>query len=145
MGARDTDRIRVVALAVVRRDDELLVFEGDSPESGVYYRPLGGGVRFGEESVDALRRTFREALEVELQGVQELGTFEDVFEFHGATAHEVSRVYEASFAQRWPYRLDSFPGYDADADAEFDCHWKPVSAFVDGDETLYPAGLAARL
>lgn len=145
MSEHAADRIRVVALGVVRREDEILVFESESPESGVFYRPLGGEVEFGEGSVDALRRAFREELEVELQGVEEVGTFEDVFTYQGERCHELFRVYEASFAQRWPYRLDSFPGYDADADEEFDCRWKPLSSLVDGDETLYPTGLAGRL
>ncbi|MFC4357133.1 NUDIX domain-containing protein [Halobium salinum] len=143
--------IRVLALGVVRRGsegesgNEILVFEGESPESGVYYRPLGGGVRFGEDSVDALRREFREKLEVELEGVGEFGTFEDVFDCGGARHHEVALVYEAGIAQRWPYRLDSFPAADPETGEEFDCLWKPVSAFTDGGETLHPEGLAGRL
>ncbi|WP_224449457.1 NUDIX hydrolase [Haloprofundus salilacus] len=139
------ERIRVVALGVVRRDDELLVFEGDSEESGTYYRPLGGGVEFGEHSVDALRREFREELEVELTQVHELGTFEDVFTLDGEECHEVHRVYGAAFVQQWPYQMDSFTGYEPELDEEFDCLWKPLSAFTDGEETLYPEKLPSVL
>lgn len=43
--------IRFVALGAVHRGDELLVFEGTSPETGEpFYRLLGGEVEFGEHS-----------------------------------------------------------------------------------------------
>ncbi|MFC6723896.1 NUDIX hydrolase, partial [Halobium palmae] len=109
------------------------------------HRPLGGPVDADEHGVDALRRIFREALEVELRGVSELGTFETVHDREEERRREVVRVYGGSFVQRWPYRLDSFAGYDPAADAEYDCRWMALSAFVDGDEVLRPGGLAGRL
>lgn len=134
--------VTVVVLGVVRRDDELLVRESPATTDGSR-RPLGGPVGADEHSVDALRRIFREALEVELQVVSELGTFETVSDRGAERA--VARVYEASFVQRWPYRLDSFTGYDPATDAEYDCCWKPASAFVAGDDVLRPDGLTGRL
>lgn len=146
MNERSDDRpIHVVALGVVRRDDEVLVAREDASERRVRYRPVGDAVRFGEDSVDALRRAFRERLEVELDGVVELGAVEVVSGVDDERRHEVALVYEAAVTQRWLYRLDSFPGYDPATETEFDCVWKPVSAFVDGDDVLSPRGLAGRL
>ncbi|WP_117595127.1 NUDIX hydrolase [Haloprofundus halophilus] len=144
--SRDADeRIRVVALGVVRRDDELLVFEAASEESGTYYRPLGGGVEFGEHSVDALRREFREELEVELTRVHELGTFEGVFTVDGEQCHEIQRVYGAEFVQQWPYQMDSFTAHEPDTGEDLDCLWKPLSEFTDAGETLFPETLPSVL
>jgi hypothetical protein len=48
--------IRVIAICLLRRGEYLLVFEGfDSVKKTRYYRPLGGGVRPGEASSDAVR------------------------------------------------------------------------------------------
>ncbi|KTG08706.1 hypothetical protein AUR64_18760 [Haloprofundus marisrubri] len=135
------EQIRVVALGAVRRDDELLVFEDESEEVGTYYRPLGGGVEFGEHSVDALRREFREELEVELTKVHELGTFEDAFRMNGEEYHEVHRVYGAEFVQQWPYQMDSFTAQEPETGEELDCLWKPLTDFTDGEETLFPEKL----
>jgi len=54
-----TAGIRFVALGAVYRGDELLVSEGELPETGEpYYRLLGGGVEFGEHSEAAVVREF---------------------------------------------------------------------------------------
>lgn len=134
--------VRVVALGIVRRNDELLVFEGNSEESGTYYRPLGGGVEVGEHSVDALRREFREELEVELTKVHELGTFEGVFTVDGEECHEMARVYGAEFVQQWPYQMDAFTAREPETGEELDCVWKPLSDFAEDGETLFPEKLS---
>jgi ADP-ribose pyrophosphatase YjhB (NUDIX family) len=138
-------RIRVVALCVVRRDDDLLVVEAETSDVGTYYRPPSANVRFGEHAVDALRREFREWLEVELETLREVATFQSVFERDGRRRHEVQFVYEAEFVQQWPYRMDEFTAYEPDLDEELDCLWKPVSDFTEVGATLVPERLARRL
>lgn len=143
-------QIRVVALGVVRRDgddcEELLVERHRDSESGEpFYRPLGGGVEFGEHSEEALRREFREELGVALENVSYLETYEDVFTHEGRTEHEVWRLYEADLADGWPYEDDEFTAYEPELDEEIECVWKPVTAFAgasgDGNETFYPEAL----
>ncbi|WP_336359940.1 hypothetical protein [Haladaptatus sp. ZSTT2] len=42
-------KIRPVVLGLVRRNDEVLVGRGYDPEADeVFWRPLGGGMEFGE-------------------------------------------------------------------------------------------------
>jgi len=155
--------IRVVALGIVRRhgadgeratgmDDggrtELLVSRHRDSETGEpFYRPLGGGVEFGEHGEDALRREFREELGVSLETVSFLDTYEDVFTAEGKTHHELWRCYEADIVEDWPYEEESFAGYESDGE-EIDCVWKPIAKLgpEDGEgETFYPSAALSEL
>lgn len=159
--------IRVVALGIVRRHGvdgeratgtndggrtELLVSRHRNPETGeAFYRPLGGGVEFGEHGEDALRREFREELGVSLETVSLLDTYEDVFDHEGETHHELWRCYEVEIVEDWPYENESFAGYESEADEEeekFECVWKPISELgpEDGErETFYPSAALSEL
>ncbi|MFC4448018.1 NUDIX domain-containing protein [Halorussus aquaticus] len=159
--------IRVVAVGVVRRarhtgratggreateqetdgetPEELLVERHRDPESDeTFYRPLGGGVEFGERGEEALRREFREELGVELAGVFPVETYEDVFTFDGEIRHEVWRVYETDIVEDWPYEREEFTAREPDTGEEIECVWKSVADFEDGD-TLYPEALPSAL
>jgi 8-oxo-dGTP pyrophosphatase MutT (NUDIX family) len=62
-------RIRPLALAVIRRDDRILVFEAhDSVKDETFYRLLGGGIEFGDRGEEAIRRELVEELGVEQRG-----------------------------------------------------------------------------
>ena len=55
--------IRPIALCVIRHDDAVFVFEGYDPlKDQTFYRPLGGGIEFGETSEQAIRREMREEI-----------------------------------------------------------------------------------
>lgn len=101
MSWRPPPHIRALVIAVIWRGDELLVYEGrDSSKGETFYRPLGGGIDFGEAAVDALPREFREEIGTELEGVRYLETIENIYVFEGHPGHELVRVYEARLAAR---------------------------------------------
>lgn len=130
--------IRVVALGAVFRDDELLVYESEDPDTGeLFYRLLGGGVEFGEHSRDALVREFDEELGVTLADPELVGTFERVFDFAGDTGHEVWRVYEGHIVEDWPYEHDSFTFYEPELDLEMVARWRSVEWLRDPETTFY--------
>ena len=53
------NRIRVLSLGIFRRGDSIFVAEGfDQVKGETFYRPLGGGVEFGEQAADALVRAY---------------------------------------------------------------------------------------
>lgn len=55
--------IRVITICITRRDYKNLAFEGYGHiRDQVFYRPLGGGIKFGEPSLDAVQREFREEI-----------------------------------------------------------------------------------
>jgi ADP-ribose pyrophosphatase YjhB (NUDIX family) len=139
MASVDEPRIRPIALAVVRRRDDLLVFEAHDPtRDQTYYRPLGGGIDFGEPAATALRREMREELAVELENVVLLGVLENLFTAHGRAGHEIVFVFAAELADPSCYdRDDVGPVLDDGSPVT----WQPLSRFTSGQAILYPAGL----
>lgn len=106
-----TSRIRVVALAIVRRPDsgDLLVFEGEDPSRSLtYHRPFGGGVEFGEPGAETVRRELLEEIGVAVHVRNLVATFESFFEFGGVPKHEVVLGYDCAFVDPELYGRDRF-------------------------------------
>jgi ADP-ribose pyrophosphatase YjhB (NUDIX family) len=141
-----SQRIRPIALAAVRRGDDLLVYEGIDRVSGRrIHRPLGGGVEFGERAMDTVHRELREELGAELTNVTSLGVLENVFEWEGRPHHEIAFVFAADLVDRSFYERDAL-GQVLDADDEVS--WQPLARFRQPDPSvpeLLPPGLLALL
>ena len=61
------NQIRSVALCVFRNNDRILVFEGfEKLKNEIFYRPLGGGIEFGEKAEDTVRRELKEEINVDV-------------------------------------------------------------------------------
>ncbi|MBU0704017.1 MAG: NUDIX hydrolase [Chloroflexi bacterium] len=138
------ERIRALALGIVWRgrghDSELLVFEArDHVKDETYYRPLGGGIEFGERSQEALRREFREEIGVELASARYLATTENIFTCNGERGHEIVLLYEATLADRSLYEREAF---EVREETEtLTARWMPLRIFQKGGPPLYPDGL----
>ena len=137
--------IRPVALCVFRRDDGcILVAPGFDPVKGQrFYRPLGGGIEFGERAADAARREIREELGAEVDGLELLGSFENIFVYLGQPGHELVWLYEARFADPSFYTRDILIADEGGA--KFEVHWVQPDLFRRGEAPLYPDGLLALL
>jgi 8-oxo-dGTP pyrophosphatase MutT (NUDIX family) len=134
---RTPDRIRVVAVAIVRDGGRILVFEGnDRSKAERFYRPIGGEVEFGEPADEALRREFREELGVDLAEVRYLTTIENRFVFDERPGHEYVRVYEASLAERRVPASGQLENGDT-----FPVVWLDLDDVRHGESILYPDGL----
>ncbi|MGI8978378.1 MAG: NUDIX hydrolase [Pirellulaceae bacterium] len=105
--------IRVIAICLFRRDEEILVTEGfDTANNQRYARPLGGGVELGETSEQTIVREIREELGAEVRELKLLGVLENLFELEGRQQHEVVFVYDGQFADRSLYELVEIPLLD---------------------------------
>ncbi len=132
--------IRPIALAVPRRGADLLVFEQHDPSRDqTFYRPLGGGIAFGETAESAVRRELLEELGVELFDVRRLGVLENIFHGFGRDRHEIAFVFGCRLADEAVYQRDDVGEILDDAGTKV--MWRPVDSF-DAENPLYPAGLA---
>jgi hypothetical protein len=137
-------QIRPLALALVRRGDEILVEEGwDSVKQEKFCRLLGGGIDFGERGADSLRRELREELGTEPDGLRHVATLENLFTFEGEPGHEIVLVYECTLRDESLYSRDQWETRENTVGrvTTHKLSWKPLEAFRAGREILYPDGV----
>lgn len=131
--------IRPIAVAVPRRGDDLLVCEYHDPTRDLtFYRPLGGGIEFGETAAMALRRELREELGTELHDVTHIGVLESLFHGFGRDGHEIVFVFGARLADPSLYERDVV-GKVLD-EPTTTVMWRPLHGFT-AASPLYPDGL----
>jgi 8-oxo-dGTP pyrophosphatase MutT (NUDIX family) len=134
--------IRPIAICIVRRGGDIFVFEArDTVKGETFYRPLGGGIEFGERSEQAVRREMMEELGAELVNLTQIGILENIFTYEGKPGHEIAFIFQAEFADRGLYGLETAT-YIKDNGKQFPAMWKPFEQFASGRAILYPAGLA---
>lgn len=110
---------RPVAIALIRRGDEILVVPvPDNVKHVVGWRPAGGTIEFGERGSDTVVREIREELGVEVVDPSYLGTVDPRL-----------------------YARERFDCVEVDG-VPFTCVWKPLADFRAG-APLYPDGLLA--
>jgi 8-oxo-dGTP pyrophosphatase MutT (NUDIX family) len=132
--------IRPISIGIIRRDDAILVFEAfDALKQETFYRPLGGGILFGETGEQALRREFREEIATDLASIAYLGTLENIFVHAGRPGHELVRVYEAQLADETLYASDELTV--TEETETLVAFWKPLDLFRQNLAILYPIGL----
>lgn len=137
--------IRPIAICVVRNANSILVFEARDPaKDQVFYRPLGGGINFGEYGADAIVREMREEIGAEISTPRHLATLENVFTFNGQPRHELVQVYEARLLDAGYYSAATLTVREEDGTV-LPAMWKDLGDFRTGAAILYPDGLLALL
>ena len=135
------ERIRALALCIVWRGEQILVSEGYDPDKPeLFYRPLGGGIEFGERGHEAAAREMQEELGADLRDLRYLGTLESIFTYAGERGHEIIRLYAGTFTDPALYAQDEFVGHEAGY-GDFKVIWRSLADFRDGQPPLYPDGL----
>ncbi|MGP4039729.1 NUDIX hydrolase [Gracilibacillus sp. D59] len=133
--------IRPVVICLFSNNDTILVGEGyDSVKQQYYFRPIGGGIEYGELSSDALVREVNEEIEKEITNLKYLGTIENIFTYNGDIGHEIVIVYDATFVDDSVYKVNSFEGKEDDGTV-FKLFWKPLNEFKKGKLRLVPENL----
>jgi ADP-ribose pyrophosphatase YjhB (NUDIX family) len=138
-------QIRAKALGVFLHHGSLLVFEGYDPvKNETFYRPLGGGIEFGETGAQALVREIGEEIGAQVTNVRYLGLSENIFTYAGEAGHEIVLLYEAELVDNTLYGRNDLQAVEPGG-VTFRVLWKPLADFADGGTPLYPNGLFSLL
>jgi len=123
--------IRIIAIAIFKRDNSILVFEAfDSVKGTPYYRPLGGGVDPGETSQAALVREIREEIGQEVTDLRPLGVLESIFTVDQRAGHEIVFVYDGRFLHEAIYHETSLTIHE-DTGEILRAVWRDLDSFDD--------------
>ncbi len=130
-------QIRVLALGLIKKDERVFISQGYDPvKKQTFYRAMGGGVDFGETSLEALQREFQEEIQAQLTNIRYLGCLENLFTFNGKQGHEILQVYQCDFTEPKFYELESL--VFAEGDRQKTALWIDASRFKSGELLLVP-------
>lgn len=105
--------IRIIALCVFRHHGRILAARLNDPKKKKdFYRPLGGGVKFGESAADAILREIDEELDTPVEDLKLLGILENRFTYNGKPGHEVLFIFDARFTDKSLYKLKEVPAHE---------------------------------
>jgi 8-oxo-dGTP pyrophosphatase MutT (NUDIX family) len=139
------NHIRPIALCVFRNNNRILVFEGhDSIKGETYYRPLGGGIEFGETSEVAVRREVTEELKTEIEDLKFLGMLENIFTVNGKPGHEIVMIFDGAAKTLELYEQAEMEVEEANGE-RIRAGWKSLDEFGEGKSILYLDGLLEML
>jgi len=142
----DTTRIRPIAICLFRNENRILVSEGfDTIKQDYYYRPLGGGIEYGESSREAIVREIQEELGVEIENLQLLDVLENIFIYEGQQGHEIVFVFDAEFTDKSLYKLDEIDAFEQEANVKFKAKWYLLGEIEMSNGRLVPEKLAKLL
>lgn len=132
--------IRPIAIAIIERENELLVERGVDPVAQkIYYRPLGGGIEFGEMAEETIVREFDEELGLEIEHIIPLTVLQNHFVYAGEERHEIIFVFKAEFTAIEAYLENVFERKDKQ---EGNVQWVKKEEFRQNRLILYPNGLS---
>ncbi len=127
--------IRPVVLGIAKKDNKLLVSKGyDKIKNQFFYRCLGGGIEFQETSIEALKREFKEEIDIDIEIEDYCGLAENIFTFQGKRGHELVLLYNIKIKDE-----DYKEKYHMiDDDGEDEAVWVDIDDFKSKKKILYP-------
>ncbi|MHC1682082.1 MAG: NUDIX hydrolase [Clostridiaceae bacterium] len=136
---KDYNYIRVSVLGVAEINDKILVEENfDKIKNQYFYRPLGGGVDFWEDTKEALIREFKEELNADIKVLDYICTIENRFKFEDVCRHEILIIYKIQLTDEF-YIKDEF--IINENGIEFKAKWIDKNLFLNGELILFPKDL----
>ncbi|MEM7555345.1 MAG: NUDIX hydrolase [Cyanobacteria bacterium P01_A01_bin.84] len=130
--------IRVIALGIIRDGKRIFLSEGYDPiKEQVFYRAMGGGVEFGETSLEALKREFMEEIQAELTNIRYLGCLENIFTFNGKSGHEIIQLYKCDLVDSKFYQQEKIEFVEAEKQGKI-ALWVDINKLKSGELRLVP-------
>jgi hypothetical protein len=131
----------MIAIGIFIHEQRLLVFEGfDQVKNKSFFRPLGGGIKFGETGAEALKREIMEEIGYQIEDTRYLGLIESRFMLRGEPCHEIVLVYSGKFTNYDIYSKMNILGYEGDG-SEIKVKWMDISYFKANSGLLVPPEL----
>jgi putative intracellular protease/amidase/8-oxo-dGTP pyrophosphatase MutT (NUDIX family) len=132
-------RIRPLAIGIIQRENgQILVHEGvDIVKKSKFYRPLGGGIEFGESAKNTLIREIAEEIDQEIIVEKYIGCIENFFEFEGRTGHEFLQMYFAKFTNPSAYEIERYEINESGASSGY-AVWKSITEAKQENIPFYP-------
>ncbi|WP_312049933.1 NUDIX hydrolase [Acinetobacter courvalinii] len=133
--------IKIKALCIFRYQDKVLLSQGYDPSKDeIYFRPIGGGIEFGETSRQAVEREVLEEIQLQICKTKLLGVLENLFTFDGQPGHEIVFVYEAEFIDPHIYKQHHIQGCETDG-YNYIAQWLSQEQFELDQYPVYPKGI----
>ena len=140
----DENSIRPTAIALISWEDKILVLEYcDKVTQEYYYRPLGGGINFGEYGKQTIEREIKEEIGAKIYDVRYLYALENIFVCDGKPDHQIILVFDAKLEDKSLYgkTLEAIE----DNGEKFSASWKSLHEIQQEGRPLYPDGLPEKL
>ncbi|MBE9068405.1 NUDIX hydrolase [Leptolyngbya cf. ectocarpi LEGE 11479] len=136
-------RIRPIALGLIKHQGHVFVSKGkDTVKDIEFYRFLGGGIDFGETSINALKREFQEEIQAELTNIQYLTCLDNIFTHQGKPGHELIQLFRCDFVDSRFYDLEHTYTL-IEGKKQHDAIWIPIAQVQSGVLNLVPEGCHA--
>ncbi len=137
--------IRFRAAALFMYQGKILVHGEENRTSGeIWYVPPGGGVQYGESSLEALKREIKEELGWSIQNEKLIGAFESFHVINEIEEHEISFVYFAIPKDASVLQTNQF-NISEDNGTEKVFTWENITDLAKPGSLLYPRGLLEKI
>lgn len=134
--------LRKVALGIAKKGNEILVEKGyDKTKQIDFYRCLGGGIEANETPLEAVKREFKEELNVDIIVNKELGTIDSHFVYNGKNGHELVYLFDITIPEKSlkeKYEI-------LDNDISSIGNWISIDEFKSGEKIIFPKGITKYL
>lgn len=134
--------IRPISLALIQNEKgQYLYHQGrDKVKNETFYRPLGGGIDFGELAEATLKREMLEELNEEVIVHRQLATFENIFKYEQRFGHEIVIMFLAEFVDRNVYHKKELEIHEHNGLVSV-AVWRSLGEIKQEKAHLYPIGL----
>jgi 8-oxo-dGTP pyrophosphatase MutT (NUDIX family) len=138
-------QIRGKSIVIFEHNDKYLFtvcYEHERKET--FYIPVGGGIEFGEHSLDAAKREVMEEIGQETKNERLLEITENIFTYNGIAEHEIVFIYSAEFKNPNAY-TDNLKGNINAEGKQIKLVWASLKEIRQNNIRLFPSSLSALL